>query len=105
MTEDTQISTTEPEDIISPDVAHDLIHIYNIPKRKHLDYICPSMHQVQRHFPAQIVEGINGAKIKYVPTGTHASVEKLEGFGNIDFNGLSPSELYKGVIEPALRQA
>jgi len=105
LAENAQISTADAEDIISPDVEHDLIHIYKIPKSKHLDRMCTSIHQVQRHFPPQIVETVQGANIKYIPTATHASVEKLEGFGNIDFNGLTPYELYKEVIRPAIRNA
>lgn len=103
--EDTTTSTINAEDIISPDIIYDLIHIHNIPKNKHLDSLCPSLNQVQRHLPAQIVETINGAKIKYAPTATFASAGKLEGFGNIDFNGLTPYELYKEVIAPAVKKS
>jgi len=104
MVEEAQTSTAEVEDIISPDVVRELINIYKIPKKNQISYVCTSIGEIQKNFPPQVVNTDGGARAKYTPTATHASIEKLEGFGNFNFQGLTPYELYKEIIEPSVKQ-
>lgn len=102
--ENPPVSDFTASDVISPTI-YENFKLNGFNEQGMLDYTCTALKDMNKVFDCVEVEAENGSKIKYIPTATHASVEKLEGFGNMDFNGRKPSEFYSEVIEPSLQPA
>ena len=82
------------QDVVSPEVALHM-RMSGIRPSDILKVSAGGIDVVQKHFPTKEVDGIRGAQIKYVPVAIHASIEKLEGMGNMSFNGKKPHEMYE----------
>jgi hypothetical protein len=99
LAEDAEETRPEVEDIFSPEASREIARIYRIAKEDQISHYCKSLGKLEKSFPSQKIQTDAGAIIKYIPLAAHASVEKLEGFGNFDFNGLTPYEFYKKFIK------
>jgi len=90
-------ATSEIEDIISPDVRHQMLS-QGVPPHLMLELGASELRAVQSSFPAQLVN-INNTKLKYSPVAVHASIESLPDMRNMKFNGKTPFKMYKKKIE------
>jgi hypothetical protein len=99
LAEEAEEAKPEVEDIFSPEASREITHIYRIARENQINHYCRSLEKLEKHFPTQRLQTETGATIKYIPLAAHASAEKLEGFGNFDFNGLTPYEFYEAFIK------
>jgi len=107
---DTVLSTdTHPvevsvEDIVSPSARAEMLQ-QGIPPQHHLEAGARYIPGIFQAFTPIVVSGLNGASLKYSPVAVHASDGTFEEMRNMDFDGLSPWELYVQRIQPHLRAA
>lgn len=99
LVEDAETANPEVEDIFSPEATREISRTYGIPKEKQIKQYCKSLKMIEHYFPVRKINTEPGVAIKYIPLAAHASVEKLNDFGNFDFNGLTPYEFYQKFIK------
>lgn len=99
---DTQPVEVSVEDIVSPSARAEMQQ-QGIRPRRHLEVGARYIPGIFQAITPIAVPGLMGASLKYSPVAVHASDGTFEEMRNMDFDGLSPWEVYVQRIQPFLR--
>jgi hypothetical protein len=99
---DTQSVKVTVQDIVSPSARSEMRRA-GVPPQLHLEFGAKNIPCIFQAITPIAVPGLNGASLKYSPVAVHASDGTFKEMRNMDFNGLTPWELYEQKIQPLLR--
>jgi len=92
----------EVGDIVSPSAQAEMF-AHGIPPDQHLHVAACHIPEIFNSFPAVYVPGLLGAMLKYSPVAIQAPNGSFEEMRNMNFNGLTPWELYTTKLLDKLR--